>query len=475
MNPTTRTERDSMGEMLVPASAYYGASTARAVENFPISNLRLPRRFIASLGLIKHAAADVNHSLQLLSDDQLAWVRQACQEVIDGKLDDQFVVDVFQTGSGTSTNMNANEVIATRANELATGARNSRSPVHPNDHVNAQQSSNDVIPTAIHLAASLAIRDDLIPALSHLEHSLNEKAGQFDDVIKIGRTHLQDATPVRLGQELAGYCVQTRNAVERAGRALVALRELPLGGTAVGTGINSHPDYAPRAVAALSRMTALSLAEAPSHFESQSAKDAVLEAAGHLRTIAISMAKIANDIRWLASGPRCGLGEVSIPATQPGSSIMPGKVNPVMSEMVLQVAAQVTGNDAAIAFAASPLGSTFELNVMMPVIAHNLLESISLLSAAARVFADRTVAGLDANRERCAALVEQSLSMATPLAPLIGYDRAADLAKESFKTNKTIRQLATEQNVLPPDQLKKALDPHRMTQPQKDMIGSGGG
>ena len=442
-----------MGEMVVPSDAYYGASTGRAVDNFPISGLRFPRRFIASLGLVKWAAAEVNHSLGLLADAKRRFIQRAAEEVIDGRFDDQFVVDIFQTGSGTSTNMNANEVIATRANELATGQRNGRSPVHPNDHVNMQQSSNDVIPTAMHLAASLGIRDELIPALSHLEHTLNEKSKELDDVIKIGRTHLQDATPVRLGQEIGGFCTQARQAVERANRAMLALRDLPLGGTAVGTGINSHPAYAALAIAAISHKTGLGLAEAPNHFEAQSANDSVLEVSGCLRVIAMSLAKVANDVRWLASGPRCGLGEITIPATQPGSSIMPGKVNPVMSEMVLQVAAQVVGNDAAIALAASPLGSTFELNVMMPVMAHNLLLSISILSSAARVFADRCVSGISANRERCEQLVEQSLSMVTSLAPVIGYDRAAELAKESFKTNKTVRDLAAERRLMSAEEL----------------------
>jgi fumarate hydratase class II len=395
--------------------------------------------------------------------------------VIDGKLDAQFVVDIFQTGSGTSTNMNTNEVIATRANEIATGKRGGKDPIHPNDHVNQQQSSNDVIPTAIHISAAVAIKESLVQELAHLESKLNEKAKQFDDIVKIGRTHLQDATPIRLGQELSGYCVQARQSVERAQRAIEALKELPLGGTAVGTGINSHPDFAKQAVAIIAQKTGVAFVEASNHFEAQAAKDGVVEASGLLKTIAISLSKIANDIRWLASGPRCGIGEISIPATQPGSSIMPGKVNPVMSEMVLQVVAQVVGNDATIAFAASGLGSTFELNVMMPVMAYNLLQSIELLAKAATVFADRTIAGLEANRERCEELVEQSLAMCTSLAPLIGYDKAADVAKESFKSGKTVRQVAAEKKLVGEADLKKALDPKRMTAPQADMIGSGGG
>jgi fumarate hydratase, class II len=470
-----RTERDSMGEMQVPADAYYGAQTARAVENFPISDLRFSRRFIAAMGLVKWACAEVNHELGLLDDRREQLIKQAAQEVIDGKLDDQFVVDIFQTGSGTSTNMNTNEVIASRANEIASGKRGGKEPIHPNDHVNMQQSSNDVIPTAMHIAAAVAIKESLIPALTHLEHALNEKSKQLDDVIKIGRTHLQDATPIRLGQEISGYCAQARQSVERALRAQQALRELPLGGTAVGTGINSHPDFANKAVRVIAQESDVHFLEAMNHFEAQGTKDPIVEASGQLRTIAISLSKIANDIRWLASGPRCGIGEISIPATQPGSSIMPGKVNPVMSEMVLMAAAQVIGNDATVAFAGSGLGSTFELNVMMPVMAYNLLQSVELLSRASRVFADRCVAGIEANAERCESLVEQSLAMCTSLAPIIGYDKAAEIAKESFKTGKTVRQIARERKLMSDAELDRALNPRRMTEPQADMIGSGGG
>jgi fumarate hydratase class II len=371
--------------------------------------------------------------------------------------------------------MNANEVIASRANEISTGKRGGKAPIHPNDHVNQQQSSNDVIPTAIHVAAAVSITRDLLPALEKLAAALEQKTQQFDDVVKIGRTHLQDATPIRLGQELSGYARQARLAIDRANRAIEALHELPLGGTAVGTGINSHPAYAALAIAAISHKTGIPFAEAKNHFEAQAAKDGVVEASGQLKTIAVSLSKIANDIRWLASGPRCGIGEISIPATQPGSSIMPGKVNPVMSEMLLQVCAQVIGNDAAITFAASGLGSTFELNVMMPVMAHNLLESIRLLAKGAEVFARRTVEGLEANRQRCESLVEQSLAMCTSLAPKIGYDKAADVAKESFKTGKTVRQVAKEKRLMSDADLDKVLDARRMTEPQEDMVGSGGG
>ena len=470
----TRVEKDSMGEMQVPSDAYYGAQTGRAVENFPISDLRFGRRFIAALGLVKWAAAEVNHALGLLDEKRKNLVQQAAREVADGKLDNQFVVDIFQTGSGTSTNMNANEVIASRANEIATGKRGGKDPVHPNDHVNMEQSSNDVIPTAIHVAAAVAIKESLVPAMEHLAEVLEKKAKQFDGIVKIGRTHLQDATPIRLGQEVSGYAAQARLAVMRAHKAINALRELPLGRTAVGTGINSHPDFARRAIAVIARETGIEFVEAENHFEAQAAKDGVVETSGQLKTIAVSLTKIANDVRWLASGPRCGIGELSIPATQPGSSIMPGKVNPVMSEMVLQVAAQVVGNDATIAWSAA-FGSVFELSVMMPVMTYNLLQSIELLGRAARVFADRCAAGIEANTRRCEELVEQSLAMCTSLAPRIGYDKAAEIAKESLKAGKTVRQVAREKAILSDAELAKALDPKRMTQPQADVIGSGGG
>jgi fumarate hydratase class II len=439
------------------------------VENFPISDLRFNRRFIEAMGIVKYAAAAGSHGLGLLDDERKTLILQAAQEVIDGRLDDQFVVDIFQTGSGTSTNMNANEVIASRANEIATGKRGGKSPVHPNDHVNMQQSSNDVIPTVIHVAAAMAMREKLVPALEYLQLALEAKSRELDDVVKIGRTHLQDATPVRLGQEIGGWAAQVDHSVQRAKRAIAALRELPLGGTAVGTGINSHPQFASRVIASLAQRTEIDFVEAANHFEAQSAKDGIVEASGLLKTIAISLSKIANDVRWLASGPRCGIGEISLPATQPGSSIMPGKVNPVMSEMVLQVSAQVVGNDSAIAFAASGLGSSFELNVMMPIIAYNLLQSIDLLASSSRIFADRAVEGLSANRQRCESLVEQSLAMCTSLAPPIGYDKAADIAKESFATGKTVREIARQRNLIPEEELNHLLDPRRMTEPQEDV------
>jgi fumarate hydratase, class II len=469
-----RVEKDSMGEMRVPADAHYGAQTARAVENFPISDLRFGRGFIAAMGLIKWAAAQVNFDLGFLDEKKKNLIQQAAQEVIDGKLDSAFVVDIFQTGSGTSTNMNTNEVIASRANEIATGNRGGKDPIHPNDHVNMEQSSNDVIPTAMHVSAAVAIKTVLAPALEHLTGALQRKADQYDSIVKIGRTHLQDATPIRLGQELGGYAHQAKLGAVRCLKALRALRELPLGGTAVGTGINSHPQFAAKAIAIIAQKSGVDFVETCNHFECQAAKDAIVEVSGLIKTIAVSLTKIANDIRLLASGPRCGIGEISILATQPGSSIMPGKVNPVMSEMLLQVAAQTIGNDATVAWAAA-VGSTFELNVMMPVMAFNLLQSIDLLAKAARVFADRCIDGLEANTTRCQELVEQSLAMCTSLAPLIGYDKAAEIAKESVKTGKTIRQIAQEKKVLSDADLKKALDPMRMTTPQADAIGSGGG
>ncbi|MCH8853167.1 MAG: class II fumarate hydratase, partial [Planctomycetes bacterium] len=408
MRAETRIEKDSMGEMTVPAGAYWGAQTQRAVENFPISGYRFSRRFIRAMGLIKQSAAKVNRQLDKLDPERCDLIVKAAQEVIDGKLDDQFVLDIFQTGSGTSSNMNANEVISNRAIELAGGKIGSREPVHPNDHVNMGQSSNDVIPTAIHVAAAEAIRHDLTPALEHLSKALSEKAKAFDKIVKIGRTHLQDATPVRLGQEFGGYARQATLSAMRATKAVEALRELPIGGTAVGTGINTHPEFARRMCAALSETTGIEFVEAEDHFEAQGAKDAVCEASGQLKTIACSLTKIANDIRMIGSGPRCGIGEINIPSVQPGSSIMPGKVNPVMSEMMVMVAAQVTGNDLAVTMGCRD--GHFELNVTMPMMAHNLLESVRLLSSAARTFTDRCVAGITANEERCAELIEGSLA-----------------------------------------------------------------
>ncbi len=458
----TRLERDTMGELAVPADAYYGVQTARAIENFPISSLRLPRAMIRALGLIKWAAARVNTELGFLDPKIAKAIERAAQEVIDGRLDEQFPVDIFQTGSGTSSNMNVNEVIANRAAELLGGERGSKL-VHPNDHVNLGQSSNDVIPTAIHVAALEQIDKALIAALKRLHTALAAKAKEFDDVVKIGRTHLQDATPVRLGQEFSGYARQIELGIQRVERVRTSLGELALGGTAVGTGLNTHPEFAKHVIALLARETRCPLQEAKNHFEAQAAQDALVEASGALRTVAVSLMKIANDIRWLGSGPRGGLGEILLPETQPGSSIMPGKVNPVIAESVMMVAVQVMGNDTAIMV--SGQAGNFELLVMLPVMAHNLLQSIALLARATENFAVRCVEGLRANPERCRVSIEQSLAMCTALAPEIGYDAAAEIAKEAYRTGKTVRQVALEKKVLPAERLAHLLDPWRMTEP----------
>ncbi len=463
MATDTRIEKDSMGEMTVPAKAYWGAQTQRAVENFPISGYRFGRRFVRALGLIKQAGAMVNKDLGKLDPERADLIVRAAQEVIDAKLDDSFVLDIFQTGSGTSSNMNANEVISNRAIELAGGTIGSREPVHPNDHVNMGQSSNDVIPTAIHVATAEAIKHDLTPALEHLAAALGEKAKAFDHIVKIGRTHLQDATPVRLGQEFGGFARQATLSAMRATKAVKALRELPIGGTAVGSGINTHPEFGQRMCVVLSRATKIDFVEADDHFEAQASKDAVCEAGGQLKTIAVALSKMANDLRMLGSGPRCSIGEISLPATQPGSSIMPGKVNPVMCEMLIQVCAQVIGNDATTTIACRD--GHYELNVMMPVMAHNVLESVRLLSNAARVFTDRCVKGIEANVDRAKELIEGSLAMCTSLAPIIGYDKAAAIAKEAFATGKTVRQVAKEMKVLTDEELDKALNPMSMTKP----------
>ncbi|HYM50280.1 MAG TPA: class II fumarate hydratase [Candidatus Limnocylindrales bacterium] len=458
-----RMERDSMGELAVPEAAYYGASTERARRNFPISDLRLPRRFIRSLAQIKGAAAIVNAELGLLDARLSGAIVQACEEIEGGQFDDQFVVDVFQTGSATSTNMNANEVIANRANEILGSKRGSRSPVHPNDHVNLCQSSNDVIPTAIQLSALVAITEDLIPALDLLGGALRTKADEFMPVIKTGRTHLQDATPIRLGQEFLGYAGQLVRGIRRAQAAVFELSELPLGGTAVGTGINAHPEFARRVAAHLSRRTGATLKETDNHFQAQATLDSVLAAAGALRTIAVSLYKIGNDIRWLGSGPRAGLGELKLPEVQPGSSIMPGKVNPVIVESLTMAVAQVLGNDLTITIAAQS-GSIFELNLMMPVAAYNLLHSISLLARSAQNFAEQCVSGLRAT-EHGPEMVERGLMLATALAPAIGYDRAAAIAKEALSSGRTIREVAAERAGLRPDELDRLLQPARMTEP----------
>jgi len=458
-----RTETDSLGPVQVPAEAYWGAQTQRAVENFPISGLRLPRRFIRALALIKKSCAQVNLEMGLLDEKIAGAIIQAADEVAAGKYDSQFPVDVFQTGSATSTNMNANEVISNRAIEILVGQRGSKKPVHPNDHVNKSQSSNDIIPATLHVAAMDSLESDLLPALKHLHQALDEKAKAFDDIVKIGRTHLMDAVPLRLGQEFSGYASQLEHGIGRAESLRKNLSELALGGTAVGTGLNADPKFPPRVIAHLSKEMKLPFRQAPNLFEALAARDAAVEASGMLKTIACSLSKIANDIRLLGSWPRCGIGEITLPDLQPGSSIMPGKVNPVMPEMLTMAAAQVIGCDAAIT--AGGLQGHFELNTFKPMIAYNLLFAMQILSNGCRAFADKCVKGLEANRERCEELIDKSLMMCTALAPKIGYDASAKLAQEAFKTGKTVRQLATEKKLLPADELNRLLDVRKMTEP----------
>ena len=458
-----RIEKDSMGEMKVPQDALWGASTQRAVENFPVSGMRMSRPFIHALGSIKAAAARINQELDLLDPKAARAIQDAAEEVAEGRHDAHFVVDVYQTGSGTSTNMNANEVIANLA-ALRLGCKiGDRSLVHPNDHVNFGQSSNDVIPTAIHVAAVLGLRRRLLPALRLLAGALAAKSREFQAVIKTGRTHLMDATPVTLGQEFGGYARQVENGCARLEAVLPRLEELAIGGTAVGTGINTHVQFARRVCDELSARLGCPFREAQDHFEAQGSKDACVETSGALKTVAVSLMKIANDIRWLSSGPRCGLGEISLPATQPGSSIMPGKINPVICESVIQVAAQVIGNDGAVTLGG--LYGNFELNVMMPLIARNLLESVELLAAVARIFKEKCVDGIQAIQAQCEATIEKSLSLCTSFAPVIGYDQAAALAKEAFRTGKTIREVAREKKVLPEEKIDAILDPRKMLQP----------
>ena len=454
-----RTESDSMGKMKVPSDAYYGAQTARAVENFPVSGRTLPREFVRAMGVVKLAAAETNAELGFLKKNIARAVARAAREVLEGKLDAHFVVDVFQTGSGTSTNMNANEVIANRAAELLGG----KTRVHPNDHVNMGQSSNDVIPTAMHVSALESIEKELIPSLEYLEKALSAKAKKFDRIVKIGRTHLMDATPIRLGQEFGGYASMVSHGISRLKGVRNDLSELAIGGTAVGTGINTHKSFGKKAAARISSATGIKFREARNHFEAQASKDAVVQTSGALRTVAVSLMKIANDVRWLGSGPRCGFGEILLPAIQPGSSIMPGKVNPVIGESVTQVAAQVIGNDAAITIGGQ--SGNFELNVMMPMMADNLLESIRLLSRVSRVFVDKCVDGIEASEERCGEMIEQSLAMCTSLAPIIGYDDAAAIAKEAHATGSTVREVARKRGVISEEELERVLDPESMTRP----------
>jgi len=452
-----RIEKDSLGEMRVPKKALYGAQTQRAVENFPISGQRFGRRFIAALGLVKKSAAETNLELGNLHADIADAIAQAAGEDADGKWDDEFVLDIYQTGSGTSSNMNVNEVVAHRATQIR------GDKVHPNDHVNLGQSSNDVIPTAIHVSALVAVERQLLPGLEHLKSALAAKADEFDGVVKSGRTHLMDATPVRLGQEFRGYATQVAKGVERVTRASTELEELALGGTATGTGINTHEDFAGKTIARISEATGISFREAYDHFEAQAAKDAAVSTAGALNTVATSLMKIADDIRWLGSGPTSGIHEIKLPAIQPGSSIMPGKVNPVMSEAMMMVCARVMGNHTTITVAGSR--GNFELNVMMPVLAQALLESITLLANIATAFADKCVAGIEVNTERAKELLERNPSIATALNPYIGYDAAAVVAKESAKRGLSVRDVVAEKGLLPDDQIDEALDVRAMTEP----------
>ncbi len=459
-----RTEQDSMGEMKVPAAALYGPQTQRAVENFPVSGAPMPAEFVHALGLLKQVCARVNAGLGLLDPAVAGAIEQAAGEVASGRWDAEFPVDVFQTGSGTSTNMNANEVIARRAGEVL-GRR-----VHPNDQVNLGQSSNDVIPAVLHVAAVMEIERRLVPALEHLQATLAEKARAWDRIIKTGRTHLMDATPIRLGQEFGGYASQVEHGIGRLRAVLPDLRELALGGTAVGTGLNTHPEFARRVAAELSRVAGTEFREAANHFEAQAAQDAATWASGALNTVAASLMKIANDLRLMNSGPRCGLAEIALPAVQPGSSIMPGKVNPVICESVIQVGAQVMGNHVAVTVGAQ--WGQLDLNTMLPLIVRNLLESIRLLANVARLFADKAIAGTTANEETCRGYVEISPGMATALNPLIGYDRAAEIAKRAFAERRPVRELAAEMTELTPGQIEQALDPRRQTEPG---LGPGGG
>lgn len=470
-----RTERDSMGDVQVPAKAYYGAQTQRAVENFPISGWTLPEPLIHAMGLVKYACAVANRDLGKLTgsgknpldDKQVETLLSACKEVVDGKLDAEFPIDVFQTGSGTSSNMNVNEVISNRAIELLGGDRFSADKsVHPNDHVNMGQSTNDTFPTAIHVAVGSEIKNRLMPALKRLQSELEEKASAWDKIIKIGRTHLMDATPLRLGQEFGGFARQLGLSVARAEDALESVLELPVGGTAVGSGINTHPEFGHRVAEVVARETEIPFVEAVNHFEANAQRDGLVSCHGHLRTIAVTLMNVANNIRFLGAGPRCGYYEVKLPSRQPGSSIMPGKVNPVMCESAMQVAARVMGNDQVIAISGAT-GGQFQLNIMMPVMGQTALESVHLLSSMLEAFAEFCVEGLEPNPESCEAAVEQSLSMVTSLNPLIGYEKASKLAKEAFESGETIRELCRKQGILPEETLTEALDPWRMTEPQE--------
>lgn len=469
-----RTERDSMGDVQVPALAYYSAQTQRAVENFPVSGWPLPPALLRAMGLVKYACAIANRNLGKLTGSgknpltttQVEALLQAAKEVASGGLADQFPIDVFQTGSGTSSNMNVNEVISNRAIELTGGDRFAKEKsIHPNDHVNMGQSTNDTFPTAIHVAVAMEIQNSLLPALEEFQRELAAKAQEWDQVIKIGRTHLMDATPLRLGQEFGGFARQIELSLSRGRSALAAVLELPVGGTAVGSGINTHPEFGARVATALAEETGIPFVEAADHFEANAQRDGLVEAHGQLKTIATTLFNVANNIRWLGSGPRCGFFEVSLPERAPGSSIMPGKVNPVMCESLMQVAARVMGNDQTITVCGAA-GGNFQLNIMMPVMGHTTLESIHLMANGVRAFIEFCMHGLTANEDKCEAAVEQSLSMSTSLNPLIGYEKASKLTKEAFATGKTIRELAREQRLVSDEELNRALDPMSMTEPQ---------
>lgn len=455
-----RTEKDTMGEMQIPASSLYGASTQRAVENFPVSGLRISREMIRAFALIKESCAEVNLKLKRLDAKSAKLIASACKEIGSGKYDSDFVVDIYQTGSGTSSNMNFNEVAANIANLAAGSELASKKPVHPNDHVNLGQSSNDVFPSAIHVAALLLVEEDLLPALSGLQAALKKKSAAFAKIVKTGRTHLQDATPVTLGQEFSGYQTQIKKDIERIRGVLPRLSELALGGTAVGTGINTPKDFGKKVCEVLSKKTGKTFKEAENHFEAQASKDACVELSGALKCTAVSLTKIANDIRWLASGPRCGIGELILPETQPGSSIMPGKVNPVIAESLLQVCAQVMGNDLAITLGGQ--AGNFELNVMMPLIAHNLLQSIRFLANAVSIFDSKCVRGIEANQLRIRETIDLSLMLATPLAQVIGYEKAAAIAKKAYQSGQTIKEVAEKELKMSRKELDKLLDPSKM-------------
>ena len=458
-----RIEKDTMGQMELPDDSYYGAQTQRAYQNFQVSNHKIPRPMIAAIAMIKRSAAIVNHNLGFLNSKTRDAIVRSSDEVIQGKFDSQFIVDIYQTGSGTSSNMNANEVIANRACEILNGKKGDKNLVHPNDHVNYGQSSNDVIPTSIHIAVSMEITKRLIPELNELKKSLDKKSKEFDNIIKIGRTHLQDATPITLGQEFSGYAKMVEHSISRINNNLPFLYQLAQGGTAVGTGINTHKDFGKLIAKEISKITNLDFREADNHFEAQATQDSIVHLSGSLKTLSVSLYKIANDIRWLGSGPRSGLGELILPAVQPGSSIMPGKVNPVICESLIQVSSQVIGYDNAITLGG--LGGVFELNLMLPLIGSNVLESINILSNGMNMFRKKLIDDLQANEEKCMGYIEDSLAMCTTLAPIIGYDKAAQIAKKAYQTDKTVREICLQEDILSKEELQNVLDPYNMISP----------